>query len=291
MNVIPFGTFIYSILLLSIFGVEQICDCLALKNHLFLGLKQPLHSSTQRYCSLNKLYSQPTRNGGGSGEWSDWENDSYVEEDFENDEKDDSTFFPSATLMSMTTGTLPSLSKSAKTSLSIPPASVKVDVAKKEDWSNWSEECPYFDDDDSKDDEGNWDRNDSDDANVPEKPSYTSDLWARYPHSDTQATNSSPSPPPASSSPPDQTFNSLRIKGDGDIVTTNSDLVRSSLTELQLVVVLNKIDERFNKLEQLILESHSKTDELSRRSSQRFQSTTIAISLVVFLVEVLRSIR
>jgi hypothetical protein len=99
--------------------------------------------------SFNKENLEPF----GKGEWADWDNNSYAEDEFGEDGDDDVS----------------------KINQSIPPLQTVVQTSVFE--VGWSEEPPYFDEDDVQDDEGNWGRSNGNDDNF---KSSNSDIWARY---------------------------------------------------------------------------------------------------------------
>ena len=113
----------------------------------------------------------------GKGEWADWDSDSFVEEPYEADEEEIeeaedavvlSKEFDSVKLVPTESGQWSPLSTGKSQGMSAA-----------DNWPGWSEEAPYFDEDDTQDDEGNWGR-----AEGTDRPGYgavsgSSDLWTR----------------------------------------------------------------------------------------------------------------
>lgn len=113
---------------------------------------------------------------GSKGEWADWDTESYVEEPYEEEKEDNEVTFQKVEA---------AISENPVSSGQWSPL---VTGNKKEgepqgmsasdNWAGWSEEPPYFDEDDVEDDEGNWGRAGAD------KPGFgavsgSSDLWTR----------------------------------------------------------------------------------------------------------------
>jgi len=141
------------------------------------------------------------------GEWSDWENDAHVDDDYSEEEGDDYAHMGSGLLDLMKYAAVPPYQTTIHTnSLQEPPSAVNSSVAAvgyvsvdlesttssttttsqsrdADYWKGWSEEAPYFDEYDVQDDEGNWgraDENIGDPAAVyPVLGAGSSDLWTR----------------------------------------------------------------------------------------------------------------
>ena len=147
----------------------------------------------------------------GNGEWADWDTDGYIEEPYEGEDGDgDDDKVPSfaefGALIAKSTSIvddddkrIPSYEEelqlrkdAAAAKLTIVPSSSgqwsplssgkkgePMGMSASDNWAGWSEDAPYFDEDDSQDDEGNWGRSEGSD-----KPGYgavsgSSDLWTR----------------------------------------------------------------------------------------------------------------
>ena len=153
-------TNLQALVIFLIAGVLQYGHAFSIKP--FIGYKSVLFG---RHCfALFAEASQPSSAppppppSTGRGEWSDWDSDAYLEEEFDpNDDDDDGVpFFPSSLFaasaaMNELAPTKPStlISKGDKASTS---------VYRMADQELWSEEAPYFDEADVQDDEGNWGR-------------------------------------------------------------------------------------------------------------------------------------
>jgi hypothetical protein len=113
---------------------------------------------------------------GSKGEWADWDTESYVEEPYEEDKEDKEVTFQ---------GVEAAISENPVSSGQWSPLATgnkkegeSQGMSASDNWAGWSEEPPYFDEDDVEDDEGNWGRAGED------KPGFgavsgSSDLWTR----------------------------------------------------------------------------------------------------------------
>ena len=119
----------------------------------------------------------------GKGEWADWDSDSYVEEPYEADEEETEDEEDAVVLskgFDAIIGAKLSPSDSGQWSpLSTGNKGESQGMSAADNWPGWSEEAPYFDEDDTQDDEGNWGR-----AEGADRPGYgavsgSSDLWTR----------------------------------------------------------------------------------------------------------------
>lgn len=153
----------------------------------------------------------------GKGEWADWDTDEYIEEPYESEEGDNSddkvpSFAEFGALITKSTGSfvdddkrIPSYEEelqlrkdAAAAKLIITPAAAAAAVSSgqwsplssgkkgepmgmsaSDNWAGWSEDAPYFDEDDSQDDEGNWGRSEGADRPGYGAVSGSSDLWTR----------------------------------------------------------------------------------------------------------------
>ena len=153
----------------------------------------------------------------GKGEWADWDTDEYIEEPYESEEGDSSddkepSFAEFGALIAKSTSSfldddkrIPSYEEelqlrkdAAAAKLIITPAAAAVAVSSgqwsplssgkkgepmgmsaSDNWAGWSEDAPYFDEDDSQDDEGNWGRSEGADRPGYGAVSGSSDLWTR----------------------------------------------------------------------------------------------------------------
>jgi hypothetical protein len=152
----------------------------------------------------------------GKGEWADWDTDEYIEEPYESEDGDSSddkvpSFAEFGALIAKSTSSfvdddkrIPSyeeelqLRKDAAAAklIIVPPAAVAVSsgqwsplssgkkgepmgMSASDNWAGWSEDAPYFDEDDSQDDEGNWGRSEGADRPGYGAVSGSSDLWTR----------------------------------------------------------------------------------------------------------------
>jgi hypothetical protein len=154
----------------------------------------------------------------GKGEWADWDTDEYIEEPYESEEGDSSddkvpSFAEFGALIPKSISSfvdddkrIPSyeeelqLRKDAAAAKLIitPTAAAAVAVSSgqwsplssgkkgepmgmsaSDNWAGWSEDAPYFDEDDSQDDEGNWGRSEGADRPGYGAVSGSSDLWTR----------------------------------------------------------------------------------------------------------------
>lgn len=136
----------------------------------------------------------------GHGEWPEWDQEASLDEELYSYDEDNnsSANLSSGFMMEISTinagralvGNLTSkirdninnsdLQKSTtlpKSSSSIDPGDVPRRSSSLSDWKGWSEEPPYFDEDDVQDDEGNWgrkDKSDSDTVLIPSTSSFSS---------------------------------------------------------------------------------------------------------------------
>jgi hypothetical protein len=132
------------------------------------GLCRFTHFGRSTYVQLHQT--EP----GGQGEWSDWDNNAYLEDEFVPDDEDDENVSLSSTLLSLAQITTPDAILKTTQTIAQPretedePAwetavlkymkrkGSKGTVKVEEEW--YSEEAPYFDEADVQDDEGNWGR-------------------------------------------------------------------------------------------------------------------------------------
>lgn len=149
----------------------------------------------------------------GKGEWADWDTDEYIEEPYEpenGDSNDDKvpSFAEFGALIAKSTSSfvdddkrIPSYEEelqlridAAAAKLVIAPAAAAsgqwsplssgkkgepMGMSASDNWAGWSEDAPYFDEDDSQDDEGNWGRSEGADRPGYGAVSGSSDLWTR----------------------------------------------------------------------------------------------------------------
>mmetsp|Transcript_10400 Transcript_10400/g.10026 ORF Transcript_10400/g.10026 Transcript_10400/m.10026 type:complete len:297 (-) Transcript_10400:64-954(-) len=117
------------------------------------------------------------------GEWSDWDTESYVEEPYEEDKEE--TLQGAEDKEVTLQGAEAAISENPISSGQWSPLNTgnkkegePQGMSASDNWAGWSEEPPYFDEDDVEDDEGNWGRASED------KPGFgavsgSSDLWTR----------------------------------------------------------------------------------------------------------------
>ena len=119
----------------------------------------------------------------GKGEWADWDSDSFVEEPYEADEEETEDEEDAVVLSkgfdSIIAAKLSPSDSGQWSPLSTGNKGESQGMSAADNWPGWSEEAPYFDEDDTQDDEGNWGR-----AEGADRPGYgavsgSSDLWTR----------------------------------------------------------------------------------------------------------------
>lgn len=148
----------------------------------------------------------------GNGEWADWDTDGYIEEPYEGEDGDGDdgkvpSFAEFGALIAKSTSIvdddddkrIPSYEEelqlrkdAAAAKLIIVPSSSgqwsplssskkgePMGMSASDNWAGWSEDAPYFDEDDSQDDEGNWGRSEGADRPGYGAVSGSSDLWTR----------------------------------------------------------------------------------------------------------------
>jgi hypothetical protein len=112
------------------------------------------------------------------GEWSDWDTESYVEEPYEEDKGEE---VKEVTFKGVEAAVSENPISSGQWSPLVTGNKKEGEpqgMSASDNWAGWSEEPPYFDEDDVEDDEGNWGRAGED------KPGFgavsgSSDLWTR----------------------------------------------------------------------------------------------------------------
>ena len=148
----------------------------------------------------NKEFQEPSPTATGSqGEWSDWENDAHVDDEYTDDDDDGSSYSGSGLLEMLKSATDSSFQINSRLQIPLPTvissdivlatASVNSTISPirgADYWEGWSEEPPYFDEYDVQDDEGNWGRSDETIAGGLISPALgdSSDLWTRATPSD-----------------------------------------------------------------------------------------------------------
>ena len=145
----------------------------------------------------------------GKGEWADWDTDEYIEEPYEPENGDDdddkvpsfakfgashakSTVVDDDKRIPTYEEELQLRKDAAAAKLVIAPATSgqwsplssgkkgePMGMSASDNWAGWSEDAPYFDEDDSQDDEGNWGRSEGADRPGYGAVSGSSDLWTR----------------------------------------------------------------------------------------------------------------
>ena len=116
----------------------------------------------------------------GRGEWADWDSDSYVEEPYEGEVAEEAEVDEETNVLSKgfdsfiaeKSGQWSPLSSGSK-------KGENQGMSASDNWPGWSEEAPYFDEDDTQDDEGNWGRSEGADKPGFGAVSGSSDLWTR----------------------------------------------------------------------------------------------------------------
>lgn len=178
-----------------------------------------LWSSTEENAEEQPEPSLPARTD-GNGEWADWEGTSYMEDEiFDDDDGDDEvkdvdavrsgSFLAEFQKLNTAYSKTQSVDKGAGAvvtdlfkSTSADASAMKENnsgdnIARRsssknaDEWLGWSEEPPYFDEDDVQDDEGNWGRADESKTKATmtvNRPAQgTSSLWERVPLADREA--------------------------------------------------------------------------------------------------------